>query len=107
MESCRYLVGIFIEFASGVQNRQHHFGGGDFFIPVNIHGNAAAVVGNGDAPVDMKNHFDLRAVPGDGFVDAVVDQFVNQVMQAVLPGAADVHGGTFPDRFEAFQNLDF
>jgi hypothetical protein len=40
------------------------------------------------------------------FVDAVIDDFVDEVMEAVCAGAADVHRRSFPNGIEALQDLD-
>ena len=44
--------------------------------------------------------------PGKRFVDAVVDDLPNQVMQPGGAHAADVHAGPFANRLEALEDLD-
>ena len=56
--------------------------------------------------VDVKRDIDLVAVPRQGFIDRVVDDLVDEVVQAGSAGRADVHRGTLADRLEAFENLD-
>ena len=46
------------------------------------------------------------AVTGHGLVDGVVDDFVDEVVEAALVGAADVHAGATADGLEAFEDLD-
>ena len=46
------------------------------------------------------------AVTSQSFINRVVDDFPNKVMQATLAGAANVHARTHPDRFEAFEDLN-
>ena len=48
----------------------------------------------------------LVGVAGQRFVDRVVDDFVDQVVQSHLAGRADVHGGTQPDGLQPLQNGD-
>ena len=48
----------------------------------------------------------MVAVAGQGFVDGVVDDLVDEVVQAPLTGGTDVHAGTLPDRFEPFEDGD-
>jgi hypothetical protein len=36
------------------------------------------------------------------FIDTVVDDFVHEVMEAVHPGAADIHRRTLPYRVQTF-----
>ncbi len=45
-------------------------------------------------------------MPGEGFVDRVVDDLVDEVVQAARAGGADVHAGPLADRLEAFEDLD-
>src|SRR5688500_9207902 len=54
----------------------------------------------------MDNDVDMIAVTSECFVDRVVYDFVNEVVQAAWPGGSDVHTGTLPDSFEALENLD-
>ena len=48
----------------------------------------------------------LSAVAGEGFVDRVVDDLVDQVVEAARPGGADVHAGPLADRLEALEDGD-
>ena len=100
------FVGVAVEFSAGVQHRHHHFGGGLFFGGVHVHGNAAAVVDHGDAVVVVHDDVDLVAIAGHGFVDGVVHDFPDQMMQAQLGGRADVHRRALAHRFEAAENFD-
>ena len=49
---------------------------------------------------------DFGAETGQRFVDGVVDDLGDEMMQAALGGVADVHSGAFANRFESFENLD-
>ena len=40
------------------------------------------------------------------FVDGVVDDFIDQMMQSQVARRADIHGGTFAHRFHAAENFD-
>ncbi len=106
VEPARYLVGRVLEFAAGVENRQHDFGG-RLAAFVQIHGNPAAIVHDRQRPVDVNRHLDVPAVPGEGFVDRVVDDFVEEMMEAGRTGGPDVHRRPLLDGFEPFKNLDF
>jgi hypothetical protein len=46
------------------------------------------------------------AIAGQRLVDRVVDDFVDEVVEATLAGRADVHAGPLADRFEALENRD-
>src|SRR5262249_49531872 len=44
--------------------------------------------------------------PGERLVDAVVDDFVDEVVEPAGPCRADVHARSKPDRFESFEDRD-
>ena len=44
----------------------------------------------------------FRAVPGERFVDGVVDDFVDQVMQSIDAGRADVHRRALANGLKTF-----
>ena len=100
------FVGVAVEFSAGVQHGHDHFGGGLFLRGVHVHGNAAAVVDDGDAVVVVHDDVDLVAVAGHGFVHGIVHHFPNEMMQALLAGRADVHRGALAHRFQAAEHFD-
>ena len=88
-----------------MQHRQHDFRG-RLAALVAIDRDAAAVVDDRDRSVDVNRDVDLIAKAGQGFVDRVVDDFVDEMVQAGRTGRPDVHRGTLADRFQAFEDLD-
>jgi hypothetical protein len=100
------LVGPLLELAAGVQDGEGDFRGGFLLRRVHARRDAAAVVHDRDAAVDMERDFDRFAEAGHVLVHAVVHDFVDEVVEPVLAGAADVHGGTLADRVEPLQHLD-
>jgi len=106
VESAGDLVGLVVEFAAGVKDGHDHFGRRLLFFRVHGHRDAATVVEDGHRVVHVDEDLDVLAEAGQGLIDGVVDDFVNQVMEALGAGASDVHRGPFPDRFEAFEDLD-
>ncbi len=76
------LVVVAVKLAAGVQNGQHHFQGRLFCFGMFVDGDPAAVVGDGDrAAVLVQRDRDLRCVPVHRFVDRVVDDLPDQVVQ--------------------------
>ena len=68
---------------------EHYFHGRHLFAVgqgLHVGRNAAAVVDNGDGVVDMDDDVDLFGVAGERFVDGVVDNFIDEVVQAHLAG---------------------
>ncbi len=94
VQSAGNFVGRGIELSAGVQHGHHDLRGGNL-LAVNVHvidRNAAAVVDHGDRVVEVDGDFDFVGEAGERFVDRVVDDFVDEVMQSHLAGRADVHG---------------
>ena len=111
VQAARHLVGVvvfaFAEFAAGVQLRHHHLGRRDAFLGVDAGGDAAAVVAHRAGGVRVEGDADLAGETGERFVDGVVDDFVDHVMQArAVIGVADVHAGALAHRVETPQDLD-
>ena len=106
VQAAGHLVGALVELAAGVQlgehdlRRRHALGG------VDLDRDAAPVVLDRDAGVDVDGHVDAGAVAGQRLVDRVVDDLEHEVMQTALGGVADVHPGPLPDGLEALENLD-
>ncbi len=52
--------------------------------------------------------YDLHRVgiSGHHLVDTIIDNFINQVMQAALVGSANVHARTHPNCLKTFENLN-
>ena len=106
MEAAGNFVGVAVEFSAGVEDGEDHFGGGPLFGGVHVDGNAAAVVDHGDAIVGVDGDVDFVGETGHGFVDGIVHDFPDQVMQTHLAGRADVHGGAQANGFEAAEDFD-
>ena len=105
VQTAGHLVGVVLELAAGVQ-LGHHDLGRRAAVGHRIDRNAAAVVDDRDRVVDVDGDVDLVAVPGQRLVDRVVDDFVDQMVQARCTGRADVHGRPLANGLQAFENLD-
>ena len=106
MQSARNFVRALLELAAGVKHRVHDFERRALFSRMHIDRNSAAVVLDRNPIVAQNYDVDLRAVTGQRFVDRVVDDLIDEMMQPALGGVADVHPGAFANRFETFENLD-
>ena len=67
---------------------------------------AATVVVDRAAVVRVEDDADRVAVAGEGLVDRVVDDLVDQVVQTARAGRADVHPGALANRFEPLEDGD-
>jgi hypothetical protein len=54
----------------------------------------------------VEDDVDDFAEAGEVLVDGVVQHFKNAVVEAAFIGIADIHAGSFADRFEAFEFVD-
>ena len=106
VQPARNFVGVAIEFSARVQHGHDNFRGRLLLRGVHVDGNAAAVVGDGDAVVVVHHDVDLVAVARHRFVDGVVDHFPDEMVQAELAGRADVHRRALANRLEASENFD-
>ena len=106
VEAARDLVGPGVELAAGVEAGHDHFHRGEALGGVYVHRDAPAVILHGDALVRVDLHFDFGAVPAHGLVDGVIHRLVDQVVQALDAGVADVHGGALPHPLQVFEDLD-
>ena len=68
--------------------------------------NATPVIDNGDGVVDMNRDVDLIGVARKGLVNRVVNNFIDEVVEACWASRADVHGRTLADGLKAFKHLD-
>ncbi len=109
VEAAGDLVVGGIEFAAGMELGEHDLDGGHHFAVADRHhvdGDAAAVVNDGDGVVDVDDDIDLLRVAGEGLIDGVIDDFIDEVMKAHFAGGADVHGGAEAHGLEAFEDLN-
>ncbi len=100
------VAGALAELAAGVQHREDHFDGGLALLLHVRHGDAAAVVGHGDRVVGVDGDGHLVAEAGQGLVDGVVHDLIDEVVQTENTGRADVHPGALADGLQAFQDGD-
>src|SRR5690349_18674352 len=68
--------------------------------------NTAPIVSDGNTAIDVNGHFYLVAESGEMFVDRIVDDFINHVMQTALVRVADIHARALPDRFQPLEFVD-
>jgi hypothetical protein len=97
MKTSGDLIATIIKFASGVKFGHHHLYGRAILFLVEIDGNAATVISDRDAVIDMNDHIDLGTISLQGFIDAVVDQFMNQMVKAFESSIPDIHRRPFTD----------
>ena len=106
MEPAGHRIGALFELAARVQDRQRHFGGRLLLRGMYPGRNAASVIHDCDAVVDVDRHLDRLTESRHMFIDTVVDDFIDEVMEAVHTGAANVHRRPLSHGVQAFQYFD-
>ena len=106
VQAARDLVGVLVELAAGVELGHDHLEGAHLLGGVDVHGDAAAVVLDGDDVASLDADGDVGAEARQRLVDGVVHDLEDEVVQAVGAGRADVHARPLADVLETLENLD-
>ena len=103
-------TGIFVsalaEFSAGVKICQDQLDCRHLPFRMHVDRNAAAIVTHGNGAIDMNRDFNLCAKTGEMFVDRVIENLEDHVMQTALIGVADVHARALADGFEPLKFID-
>ena len=99
-------VRLAAELAPGMEGRHNRLDRRNAGSLVGVYRDTTPIVfdGNDTFPVDSND--DFGTVTAHEFVDCVVDRLVDELMQAALIGAANVHTRPEADGFHAFEDLD-
>ena len=99
-------VGLAAELAAGVEGCHHRLHSRLAGGLVGLYRDAVAVVVDADRAVLLYLYVGPGGAPSHELVDRVVDDLEDQVVEAALPGAADVHPRPLADRLHPLQYLD-
>ncbi len=112
MKTAGYFVGLLFKFTAGMQHGQDDFERG-FPLQLGVlnvlhrvNRNAAAVIDHRHGVVGMERHIDVLGITREDFIDGVVDDLVDQMMQTLNSGRANVHRRPFADGFDSLEDLD-
>ena len=94
------------ELAAGVEGGEDDLCSGSLLLGMLVDRDAAAVVDDGDRLVGVDRYLDLVAVAGERLVDRVVDDLVDEVMEAARAGRADVHARALAHGIETTEDRD-
>ncbi len=109
VQPARDLVAVLVELAARVELRHHDLGRRalEFVVVLDVDRNAAAVVDDRHRIVGVDDDLDVVAVPGQRFVDRVVEHLEHHVVQTrAVRRVADVHARPLAHGVEALQHLD-
>ena len=96
-------VGLVVELAPRMQAREDQLDAAYFFLWVDVDRHSSPIVDYLDGAVFVESHVNLFAVPRDSLIDAVVDNFVCQM---VGPRGVGVHARSTAHGLEACKNFD-
>ena len=100
-------VVVIVKLAARVQAGIDQLNTADVILGMLVHGHAAAVVPYRGAAVLVQRHDDLGGVAAHRFVNAVIHDLPQKVMQAPGAGGADVHARTHAHGVQPLQYLEF
>ena len=109
MQTARNLVAGSTEFAARVEHSEHDLGRAHALhlrIGMFVDRNASAVVDDFATPIGQQRDVNTRGVSGHCFINRVVDDLVDQMVQARWTGRTDIHAGSFAHRLETLEDRD-
>lgn len=105
MKTAGDLITAIAKFTASVQDGHNNFNG-RFADLMHFNRNPAPIIDNGDAVIFSDFNKDMVTVTGQGLIDRVIDDFINQMMEPTGTDTADIHAWPFANGFEALQDLD-
>ena len=93
MQTTGDFVAATAKLSPSVEDREDRFQSGLTSLALDVDRNPPSVVANGNTVIRVDFDVDFSTKTGQGFVDPVVDDFPNQVVQPLGLGRTDVHSG--------------
>jgi len=106
VETTGNLVALVVEFSPRMKSGHDHLCSGTFLGWVFADRDAATIVNDSDAAILVNDNDDFLAEATYGFIDRVIHDLVDEVMQTIETGRPNVHSRAFSNRIKAFENLD-
>ena len=103
MQTTREVIVSLREFATGVKAGKDQFHAGHAVLFVHVHRHSTAIVFHAERTVAMEDHVNPAGVASQGFVNAVINDFLGQMVRATGVG---VHARAFAYRVQTTQNFD-
>ena len=89
-----------------MQYGHYYFQSRFFLFRVHVRRNTTAIVLNGDGVIGIDENIDVFTMSRQRLINRVVNYLLYQVMQSFYANVTNVHGRSFPYRFQSFQNLN-
>src|SRR5690606_18080833 len=68
-------------------------------------GDTPSIIFNRNGIVFVNNNINIGTITGQCFVNGIIHYFINQVMETLNTDVANIHGWSFTNCFQSFQNL--
>jgi len=89
-----------------VQDGENNFESWFLFNRMDINWDSAAVIDNLNRAIFHESHIYFGAISGQRFIDSVIDDFIDEVVEPALTGGADIHTRAFADSGETLEDSD-
>src|SRR5690606_1274477 len=86
--------------------RQYYFNCRSSDLFMNADRNSTSVIFNRYAVIFFNGNDDMITKTSESFIDAVVNNFPNEMMKPAGTRRTDIHAWTLANRFQAFQHLN-
>ena len=106
MQTAGNLIGVFIEFTSGMQNRHHNFKSALVLFRHNVNRDSASIILNCTGSVLVQCDRDVFTESGKSFINGVVHNLIDKMVQTTGIGTADIHGRALTHRSKTLENGD-
>src|SRR3989344_1258567 len=104
MQTTGNFITLAAKFSAGMELGHNYFEGAYPLLRVNVYRDTTAVITPLNRVVGEQSNGDLVGVAGHGFVDGVVYNFPNKVVQAGGTGGSDVHAGAAANSLQALEH---
>ena len=106
MQSTRNLIRLASKFCASMKCSHNSFKRGFFCLRMFIHWNTTAVITHLDFIVCQEAEINSMRITRHCFVERVIHNLPNKMVQTVRTGRSNVHSWTLSDRIQSFQNND-
>ena len=107
VRAARELVSSLPVLAPRMEGGQYHFHTRNLVLGMQVDRNAASVIVNGYRPIDVYGDLNPVTMPGQMFIDRVVEHLGYAVVQSPFIRPADVHSGLLTNRFKTLELPQF
>ena len=90
------------KFTTSVENSHNNFNCRLTFFFHHINRNTTTIIAYGNTVISVDDYANVVTESSQSFVDTVIDNFINQMMQTTSRGTANIHCGSFTYCFQTF-----